>query len=81
MDCSKLLTIIGLILGTIASMILIFPNLNIKKSLDDDHIVSMDKDGKFTQKKHLKEKCINLWGLILLTIGFALQLFAVLFSR
>ena len=81
MDYSKLLTIFGLIFNTIAAVILIFPYLNIKKDLDDDYITSMDKDGKYTQKKHLKERHVNLWGLILLAIGFILQLFAVFFSK
>jgi len=77
MDCSKLLTIFGLLFNTIATVILIFPYFNIKKNLDDDYIISMGKDGKYTQKKHLKERQTNLWGLIFLAIGFILQLIAV----
>lgn len=77
MECSKLLTIFGLMFNTLAAIILIFPYLNIKKNLDDDYITSMNKDGKYTQKKHLKERYINLWGLILLAIGFILQLLAI----
>ncbi len=79
MDYSKLLTIFGLIFNTIAAVILIFPYLNVKKNLDDDFIVSMDKDGKHTQKKHLKERRVNMWGLTFLAIGFILQLSAYFF--
>lgn len=77
MDCLKLLTIFGLLFNTIAAVILIFPYLNIKKNLDDDFIVSMDKDGKHTQKKHLRERRVNIWGLTFLIVGFILQLVAV----
>jgi hypothetical protein len=72
---------IGLIFNTIAAVILIFPNLNIKKDIDDDLITSMDKDGKYTQRKHLKEKRLNLWGLMFLAIGFIFQLLAVSFGE
>ena len=77
MEDSKLFIIIGLIFNTLASVILIFPYLNNKKNIDDDYIISMDKDGKYTQKKHLKEKCTNILGLTFLLIGFILQLVAV----
>ena len=79
MDCSKLLTILGLLFNTLAAVILIFPYLNIKKNLDDDYITSMDKDGKYTQKKHLKERHVNMWGLTFLAVGFILQLISVVY--
>jgi|GEM_PF-7116639 len=78
MDCPKLLTILGLLFNALAAAILIFPYLNIKKNLDDDYITSMDKDGKYTQKKHLKERRVNMWGLTFLASGFILQLISVL---
>lgn len=81
MDCSGLLTIFGLIFNTLAAVILIFPYLNIKKDIDDDRINSMGIDGKYTQKKHLKERRVNLWGLTFLAIGFILQLIAIIFSK
>ena len=81
MNCSKFLTIVGLVFGVVASGILIFPNLNVKKNIKNDYITSIDRDGKYTQRKHLKERNINLWGLILLAIGFVLQLLPFLFSK
>lgn len=77
MDCSIIFTLAGLIFGVLASLVLIIPNLNIKKDLNDDYIVAMDKEGKYTQRKHLKEKNLNILGLVFLAIGFLLQLSAI----
>ncbi len=77
MSTSNVLNIIGLALNTIAAIILIIPNLNTTKKLEDDLIVSGDqKTGEYTQIKHLKESCINKIGLILLALGFIFQLIA-----
>jgi hypothetical protein len=72
---SQVLNAIGLVLNTIAAIVLIIPNLNPTKKLDDDLIVSGDqKTGEYIQIKHLKESCINKIGLILLALGFIFQL-------
>ena len=77
MPTSQVLTIIGLILNTVAAIILIIPNLSSTKRLDDDLVVSGNqKTGEYTQIKHLKESCINKIGLILLALGFIFQLIA-----
>ncbi len=74
------LNIVGLVLNTIAAIVLLFPNLRKTRNVDDDYIVSMNKEtGEYAQKKHLVEKRVSLVGLMLLTLGFALQLIAVLF--
>lgn len=77
MQTQDILTITGLIFNTAAAIILIFPNLNIKKKLDDDYIIASGKNGEYTQKKHLKERRLNLFGLTLLATGFILQLLAL----
>lgn len=70
---------IGLVLNTIAAIILIIPNLNATRNLKDDLIVSGDQDtGDYTQIKHLKEQCTNKIGLILLALGFILQLLGII---
>ena len=75
MPTSQVLNAIGLVLNTIAAIVLIIPNLNPTKKLDDDLIVSGDqKTGEYIQIKHLKESCINKIGLILLALGFIFQL-------
>ena len=72
------LNFLGLLLNTIGAAILIFPYLSAKRNISDDLIISGDtKTGKYTQVKHKKEQRLNLLALILLLIGFILQLFSI----
>ncbi|MEI8337910.1 MAG: hypothetical protein WCF92_02040 [bacterium] len=76
---SIFLSTTGLVLNTIAAGILIIPNIRKTRNIDDDFIVSMDKKtGDYTQKKHLRERRLNVFGLILLALGFLLQLLGIL---
>ena len=78
MNIGKLLTLIGLALNTIASVIVLYPQINTKKNVDDDYILNMDKKGNYTQKKHLKDKRIGIAGFSLFALGFIIQIIGVL---
>lgn len=78
MNNGKLLTLIGLAFNTIASVIVLYPLLNTKKNVDDDYILSMDKKGNYTQKKHLKDRNVGILGFSLFALGFILQIFGLL---
>ena len=73
-----MLTLIGLALNTIASVIVLYPQINTKKNVDDDYILNMDKKGNYTQKKHLKDKKIGIAGFSLFALGFIIQIIGVL---
>jgi len=79
MSCSRILTVIGLIFNTLAALILIIPSLSLTRNIEDDHIQSMDGKGNYTQNKHIREQQINFAGLLFLSLGFVLQLLAILF--
>lgn len=52
--------------------------LSVRKNIDDDFIVDMDKNtGDYTQRKHLKNQKLGIIGFILFTIGFILQIIGV----
>jgi hypothetical protein len=78
MDLSQFLVIIGLFLNTIASILLLYPFLNIWKDVDDDFIEEMKNDGKYYQKKHKKDRVLGIIGAILFIIGFIFQIFGTL---
>ena len=78
MNIGKLLTLIGLALNTIASVIVLYPQINTKKNVDDDYILNMDKKGNYTQKKHRKDKKIGIAGFSLFALGFIIQIIGVL---
>ncbi len=78
MNISKFLTLTGLALNTIASVIVLYPLLNTKKNVDDDYILNMDRKGNYTQKKHLKDKRIGVLGFSLFALGFMLQIIGIL---
>lgn len=78
MNLSKILIIIGLSLNTLASVVMLYPYINITKNIEDDYIIKMDKNtGKYTQKKHKKDKILGVIGLVLFIIGFILQIVGV----
>ncbi len=73
----QLITIIGLGLNTIASIIVIWPYLQ-KHNIDDDFIVESNRrTGDFKQKKHVMEKRFAMWGFSLFAIGFVLQIIGI----
>lgn len=78
MNIGKFLTLTGLAFNTVASIIVLYPLLNTKKSVDDDYILNMDKKGNYTQKKHLKDKRIGVLGFSLFALGFILQIIGIL---
>ena len=66
---------IGLLLSFIGTIILIIPNTFSTRNINDDFIISMDREtGNYTQVKHVREKVINKIWLSLLASGFLLQL-------
>lgn len=70
---------VGLILNTIGSLLLLLPLINTKKYVDDDYIVHMNqKTGEYTQKKHLKDRKLGLWGFAFLATGFIFQIFGII---
>lgn len=77
MSTSNILSLIGLIINTIASFILLISYLNITKNINDDFIIKMDEKGNYTQIRHLKDKMIGLLSFSLYSIGFILQLLSI----
>ena len=78
MNISTVLILVGLIFNTLASLMMMYPYLNIRRNVDDDFIIDIDKEtGEYTQKKHIKDRRLGMAGFFLFTIGFALQLIGV----
>ena len=75
MSCSTTFIIFGLFVNTVASLLMLYPYLNISRKVDDDYIVKMNmKTGDFTQKKHLKDRKLGVLGFTLFAVGFVLQI-------
>ena len=75
MTPSDIFILIGLSFNTIASFIMLYPYLSIKRNVEDDFIVDMDKrTGDYTQKKHLKDRKLGMIGFLLFATGFILQI-------
>jgi hypothetical protein len=73
------LSVTGLAVNTVASLLVLYPYLNVRKSVKDDEIKSMDmKTGEYTQLKHLKDRRLGLVGFSLFAVGFLLQLLGTL---
>lgn len=73
---------IGLLLNTVASIIVLIPYLITKIDIDDDlieHEYVNKKTGKYTytQKKHIKSRKVGIWGFTLFVIGFLLQFLGI----
>lgn len=82
MDCSAIFNIIGLVINTVASFMLLASYLKVTKNLDDDYVIDHDpKNGTYTQKKHLRDRSLGLIAFTLYTIGFILQLIAILINK
>lgn len=79
MSLAILFIVLGLIMNTCASLVMLYPYLNISRNVDDDYIVKMDqKTGDYTQKKHLKDRTLGLLGFSLFALGFFLQIIGVI---
>lgn len=69
----------GLLINTCASLVMLYPYLNISRYIDDDFIVKMDQGtGKYTQKKHLKDRKLGLIGFSFFALGFVMQIIGVI---
>lgn len=82
----KIFSIIGLILNLAGTMILMLPLFQVKKDLDDDEIIDdyrKNKNGKekyyYTRRGFIKDKNLGLLGLGLMSCGFIIQLFLIVF--
>jgi len=76
---SESLIAFGLLLNTVASIIVLIPYLITKVDIEDDLIIYQDsKNGSYTQKKHIKARKIGIWGFLLFTFGFSLQLIGLI---
>lgn len=79
MFLSTKLIIIGLTFNLLASIILLWPYLNIKRNIDDDLVVTADKKtGNYFQRKHLKNRKLGIIGFSLFAIGFIFQIIGIL---
>ena len=79
MNISTILIVIGLSLNTVASIILLIPNLNFEKSFKDDLVTTTDvKNHKYFQGKDIKNLKIGIIGFILFIFGFVLQIIGIL---
>ncbi len=78
MSLSNILILIGLLFNTVASLIMLYPYLNVRRNVEDDFIVNMDRQtGDYTQKKHLKDRKLGIVGFAFFTIGFVFQIIGV----
>lgn len=79
MTNSIMFIILGLLTNTAASLVMLYPYLNVSKKVDDDYIVNMDlKTGDYTQKKHLKDRKLGILGFSLFASGFTLQIVGII---
>lgn len=79
MDCSKTLSIIGLIFNIVASIVLMWAYVFPKHFVDEDYIKEMGKKtGRFIQNKHIAERRNNLIGFLFFSIGFLFQLLGII---
>lgn len=79
MTNSIVFIIFGLLTNTVASLVMLYPYLNVSRNVDDDYIVSMDmKTGDYTQKKHLKDRKLGIIGFSLFAFGFILQIIGII---
>lgn len=79
MSSSIILILIGLSLNAVASLIMLYPNLSIRRNVDDDFIVDMDKEtGDYTQKKHLNDRKLGIAGFVLFAVGFIFQIIGIM---
>ena len=79
MTPSIILILIGLSFNTLASLMMLYPFLSVRRNVDDDFIVDMDKEtGDYTQKKHLKGRKLGMAGFALFALGFAFQIIGVI---
>ena len=81
MDPAKLFLVIGLIFNTLGAIILLLPQLNPWKHISNELIVGEKKEeGKYIQGKDLQGMIAGIIGLILLAVGFLLQLVGTIVS-
>ena len=81
MNSSIILILVGLSFNTFASLVMLYPYLSIRRNVDDDFIVDMDKEtGEYTQKKHIKDRKLGIAGFVLFAVGFAFQIIGVIVS-
>jgi len=79
MTLSNILILIGLCLNTAASLVVLYPYLSVRRNIDDDFIVDMDKKtGDYTQKKHLKDRKLGIAGFSLFALGFITQIMGII---
>ena len=76
---STTLIVIGLLLNTIASIIVLVPYLIKSVDIEDDLIIKSNrKTGRYTQRKHIKARRIGIIGFSLFVLGFLLDLIGVI---
>jgi len=81
MNLPTIIILIGLLFNTLASLVMLYPYISIKRNVDDDFILNMDKEtGDYTQKKHIKGRKLGMAGFFLFAIGFILQIIGVIIS-
>ena len=77
--------IIGLVLNLLGTIIIIIPVLYMKEWLDDTEIIDYGKNKKgkpwAITKGRKNIKFISLVGLILISLGFAFQIIAIIFNH
>ena len=78
MNLPTILILVGLSFNTFASLAMLYPYLNIRRNIDDDFIVDMNKEtGDYTRKKHVKDRKLGTAGFFLFAIGFILQIIGI----
>ena len=78
MTLSIFLNLLGLFITMVASILMLSSYIKIRRNVEEEFIENMDKNGNYTQTKHLKNRKLGISGFILYILGFSLQFISVL---
>ena len=73
MTYSKKFIIAGLCINILASVMMLSSYLDTTKNINDDFILKMDREGNYTQEKHINDWRLGMVGLGLFVLGFIFQ--------
>jgi hypothetical protein len=78
MDISKILIISGLVLNTVASIIILIPHLTSKKYISDRRILKSNiETGESTQVRDVKWQRLGISGSAFFAAGFIFQIIGI----
>lgn len=80
MDASVGLIILGLLFLVAASLILLIPTLFVKRNVDDNFILNMDKKGNYAQRKDIKDRRLAKISISLFIVGLIFQIVGIILN-